>query len=95
MIERDILVVLVAIGLGSFLIYAAMVDRAACYEFWLVKRIEARFGRPTAKNVVIIAGVLIVLLGIYVLMFPSKTHRANEGSPAPLAQNSPGPPLFE
>lgn len=77
MIERDILVALVAFGLGIFLIHAAIVCRPACFEFWLVKRIETRYGRKVARNVVGVAGGLIMVLGVCVLLFPSKTHRAH------------------
>ena len=77
MIERDILVAVVAFGLGIFLIHAAVICRPACFEFWLVKRIENRYGRKVARNVVGVAGGLIMLLGVCVLLFPSKTHRAH------------------
>ena len=76
MFERDVFVAVVAFGLGAFIVHAALVSRPMCFEFWLVKKIETRFGRPVARNAVALAGCLIILLGVFVLLFPSKTHRA-------------------
>ena len=76
MFERDVFVAVVAFGLGAFIVHAALIGRPICFEFWLVKRLEKRYGRSVARNIVALVGGLIILLGIFVLLFPSKTHRA-------------------
>ncbi len=76
MLERDLLVAIIAIGLGAFLVHAAIICRPACFDFWLVRRIESRFGRTAARNIVAIFGGLMMLLGVYVLLFPSQNDQA-------------------
>lgn len=78
MIERDLFVALVAFGLGLFVIHAAITERRICFEFWLVKRMDNRWGRKTAKVVVGIAGMVFVLLGVLVLANPSKSFRSQK-----------------
>jgi hypothetical protein len=88
MIERDILVALVAFGLGGFLVHAAWISRPKCFEFWLVKRIEARYGRTAARNFVGLVGGLLIALGVFVLLFPSSSHRSR--NPQSLLDSSSG-----
>lgn len=87
MIERDLLVAIVAFALGVFLIHAAIISRPKCFEFWLVKRIETRYGRNTARNVVGLVGLLMILLGVFVLLFPSNTYRAQKIESAPSCED--------
>ena len=80
MLERDVLVALVAFCLGLFIIHAAYIQRPSCFEFWLVKKIDTRFGRQTARTVVGFAGLIVLGLGLYVIVFPSKIHTSQTQS---------------
>jgi len=62
MFERDMLIAIIAFALGVFVMHAAYISRPACFEFWLVKRIENKLGRPKARAIVGVAGFLIVNL---------------------------------
>ncbi len=87
MFERDLFIAIVAFLLGLFVMHAAYISRPACFEFWLVKRIEAKLGRPKTRTLVGFAGFLIVMLGVYVLVFPSKSYQSSK-SPHSIWPNS-------
>ena len=92
MFDRDLLIAIVAFVLGAFVMHAAYISRPACFEFWLVKRIEGKLGRPKTRAVVGLTGFLIAMLGVYVLAFPSSTYRSSispdAGHPTPLTGRS-------
>ena len=87
MFERDLFVAIVAFALGTYAMHAAYISRPSCFEFWLVKRVDAKLGRQKTRAVVGIAGLLIVMLGVYILAFPSSTFRSST-QPVPLGTTS-------
>lgn len=76
--SRDILVAIIAIGLGLNICYAALTDNARCFELASVRAIERNLGRSQAKFILVGIGTLCVFLGA-LLVAQSMDRKAEVG----------------
>lgn len=64
---RDLVVAVVAIGLGVNIIYTVICNRERCFQLSTVQMMEKNFGRGSATWILIGLGSLCVVLGIYLV----------------------------
>lgn len=65
---REWLVAGVAALFGLFVIWAAFSNHPFAFKLWLPKLFEKRFGRETARVLLGILGLSLVLLGVYLAL---------------------------
>ena len=68
MFERDLLVGLIAIGLGGVLLVAAISNYQPAFEMRTPKFLAKRFGQTIARLIIGCVGTLVLLMGIYILL---------------------------
>lgn len=74
--SRDILVAIIAFGLGLNIFYAALTDNARCFELATVRTIERHFGRSPARFFLVGIGSVCVFLGAFLVA--QSTDRKSE-----------------
>ena len=67
MIDRDLLVGVIAVGVGLVIGCSAVVNSQWCFQLSGISWLDNRFGRPTAKSVLFAVGGTICCLGLVVL----------------------------
>ncbi len=72
---RDLLVALVAIGLGINIVYAAITENARCFELASVRMLERNVGRSQARYILIGVGSLCLFMGAW-LVFQSMGRKS-------------------
>jgi len=65
--SRDLVVALIAIGLGINIIYSVQCKRERCFQLSSVRMVERNLGRRSATLMLYGLGSLCVLLGIYLI----------------------------
>ena len=78
MIERDLFVGIVAVGLGIFVAGSALLNTTGFSRFWLSRRMEKQWGPLVARGVGLLVGVLVAILGVLLSMgmLPARNSRA-------------------
>ena len=74
--SRDILVAVIAIGLGLNICYAALTENTRCFDLSSVRAIERNFGRGRAQFFLIGVGTFCIFLGA--LLFAQLNDRKSE-----------------
>ena len=64
---RDLVVALVAIGLGVNIIYTVLYNSERCFQLSTVQMMERNFGRNNAMLIVIGLGSLCIVMGLYLI----------------------------
>ena len=64
---RDLLVAIVAIGLGLNIVYTAIYNSERCFQSSTVQMLERNFGRENARIILVGLGLLCVFLGFYLV----------------------------
>jgi hypothetical protein len=70
MLERDLLVAGVAVGLGCHMILAAVQDNEWCFQLHSARSLERSIGRTPARIVIGLVGTLVILMGVYIIFTP-------------------------
>ena len=68
MVERDILVGIITVGLGISMIAGSCGGWKWYQQFWMYRLIHARYGHRWAQIVNVFLGLVFVLLGTVVIM---------------------------
>ena len=74
--SRDLLVAVVAIGLGINIVYAVLTNNRRCYELTSVKTLEKTVGKLPAQLILCGVGGICLLMGGF-LISQSFGHRKN------------------
>ena len=79
---RDLVVALVAIGLGVNIIYTVLYNSERCFQLSTVQMMERNFGRNNAMLIVIGLGSLCIVMGLYLIANSTlrKATAANRGT---------------
>ena len=64
---RDLLVTLIAIGLGLNIVHAAVFNYSKCMELGSVQTMDASLGRPATRIILYCIGGLCLLMGVYLV----------------------------
>ncbi len=77
MMEQDILVGLVALGMGGFIAISAIRNSDGFSRFWLFRRIESAWGPTASRGVGAAIGVLVAFLGVLLILglMPNRKSR--------------------
>lgn len=80
MIEQDIFVGFVAVGLGFFVVGSAILNTQGFSRFWLCRRMENAFGSEVSRCVGGLVGLLVATLGVLLMlgMLPAKKSRQGQ-----------------
>ena len=68
MIERDLFVAAVSIGLGACILYTLFCDQQRCFEGPFGRRLADRFGQGEATGILFGIIMLVIFLGLYILL---------------------------
>ena len=67
MFERDLFVAFVAIVLGGVIVWAGAVNHPLCFQIWLPKLLDRKFGRDRARFIVVLMGACAICVGGYLI----------------------------
>ena len=70
MFLRDLVVAIIASGLGLSMIRVAAINQGWWFENFIVRNIEESRGRPAARKSLYVGGVLLILLGVWTAVSP-------------------------
>jgi hypothetical protein len=70
MIERDLLVAAIAIGLGSMMLHTAIANEGWCFQMAFARMVAKRRGNESARYVIGSVGTFVILLGLYTFCSP-------------------------
>lgn len=71
---RDLLVAVIAVGLGVSIIYASLTGNQRCFELGTVRSLERLFGKSAAPWILVAIGAGCLIIGAW-LVVQSTTRR--------------------
>lgn len=79
---RDLLVAVVAIGLGLSIFYVTLANYSKCVDLGSVRMVEQHFGRTTARMILLSIGGLCLVMGVY-LVGQAMNRKLSKAAPLP------------
>lgn len=70
MLERDLLVAFIALGLGFCMVSAAVMNHERAFQIRTPNYLSQTYGRHMARLIIGCIGTLVALLGVYILAKP-------------------------
>ena len=83
MLERDLFVAFVAIVLGGVIVWAGAVSHSLCFQIWLPKLLDRKFGRDRARFIVVMMGAVAIGIGGYLIYRAQRPQPTNSQTRPP------------
>ncbi len=80
MTERDLLVAVVALGLGTMMVYSAILNEGWCFQMALARKVSERRGPRSARILIGSIGAFVILLGLNILFGPQLSNLVSSES---------------
>lgn len=81
--SRDLLVAVVALGLGLSIFYVTLANYSKCLDLGTVRMIEQQFGRTTTRMLLLSIGGLCLVMGVYLAGQATLNRKFSKGKPLP------------